>query len=237
MRLVQYINESVVLGQLLESGTGLSRVMSKLKDDGVEFGIITAYRGSHTPSENHRRNYELLKDVRSILSHRNGAKGVGDIKGYGAYILVGHWKECSVTLTGDDDISKCTDRGGTLKDVLEESWLIVNEPKSDEFFDTLVKMAEKYDQDAFVSRVGDTFGVFGKQGNLMFSLGKVSKDTISSGFKRLISIQGYSELKKKRVHGNIDNIVFEDISLDGILVPKDCNSSHMLFSYGGILWK
>lgn len=238
MKFSTFLHEDVGVEErkVLEAGASLSRVMSKLKGDGVEFGVITAFRKYENDKRvplkvNQGKNNELLRYFRGRMGQ----------KGYGAYRLVGHWKECSVELPDGVNISQCSAHGGKVEDSLEETWLIINDPQSDQFFDVLVEAARKYGQDAFVAKVGDKFGLFGKDGTQWESYGTLSNDSISSSFKKVIGLQGYSELKKKRVRGDVHNIVFdtikENIEFIGISVPNDTNSSLMLYKSMGIYWK
>jgi len=224
--------------KILESGASIKRVMSKLKDITVDFGMITSFRKYDDKNNkvslkvNQANNNKLLRTLRSKL---------GDNKGYGAYRLIGHWKECSIDLPDGTNISKCVSFGGKVESVLEESWLILNQPKSDNFFNVLQSMAKQFNQDAFISRVNGDFGLFGKDGNKWESYGNLTDKSISKGFKDIIGLQGYSELKKKRSHGDIQNIIFssisENIEFDGISVPNDHNASYMLYKYMNLLWK
>jgi len=237
MRLDTYLTDDLEVEErcILESGASLSRVMSKLKDESVDFCIITAFRKYENGEKvsiktNQTKNNQLLKDVRSKLG-----------KGYGAYRLVGHWKECSVELPDDINISQCSSYGGRIEDSLEESWLILNQPSTDLFFGVMQQIAKKYKQDAFVARIDGDFGLYGKDGSKWENFGKVSNDSISSSFKKVIGLQGYSELKKKRIKGDVHNIIFdkltENINFLGISVPNATNSSGMLYKSMNILWK
>lgn len=207
---------------LLEAGASLSRIMSKLTDD-VDFVIITAFRKNYPYKTNQQRNNNLLREFRSML---------GDNKAYGAYRLVGHWKECSVVLPDGVSIDQCVVYGGEINNALEEVWLVLNDKNNDKFFDTALKMAKKYDQDAIIAHINDDFGLFGKDGSKWESFGKVSKSSLSYGFKKIVELQGYTEVAKMRKKGRLANIVFE-----GISIPNPTNSSNMLFNAINILWK
>jgi hypothetical protein len=74
----QYIIEGI--GEINEAG--ISRVLKTL-EDGVDFAIITAFRGNKTTKENLKDNNQLIKDIRGELGQK-----------VGAYKIVGHWKEC-----------------------------------------------------------------------------------------------------------------------------------------------
>lgn len=207
-------------GTIDESGAGISRVLKTL-EDGNDFLIITASRGKFSKKENAKRNSQLIKSIRDELGVKSGA-----------YKLVGHWKECNHKLEDGQKISDCK---GAIKDELEESWLIPK-PKNiapEEFLDIAKKVAKKYDQDAFVIRIDGKLTLNGKDGTVWEDLGKADKKSISTGFSRIIDVQGYSELKKQRNKGRNINIIFEDIAL---VVPKDNNNSKRLFASANILY-
>lgn len=207
-------------GQVDESGAGISRVLKTLENN-ADFLIITAFRGSNTKKENQKANNELIKYIRSEFGNKAGA-----------YKLVGHWKECSEPLEDGQKISDCK---GTIKDSLEESWLIAR-PKDvtkEDFFSTAKKTAKKYNQDAFVIRQNGVLTLNGKDGETWADLGKANKKSLSTGFSRVIDVQGYSELKKTRKSGRNINIIFEELS---IMIPKGNNSSKQLFSVANILY-
>lgn len=222
---------------VLESGASLARVMDKLNSD-IEFGLITAFRkydeeGNKVPlKEKQKWNNELIKFFREHL---------GKTSSYGAYRMVGHWKECSVTLPDGVKISACSEHGGQIEDSLEETWLILNDTKSKYFFEALQATAEKYNQDGFIARVNGEFGLFGKDGDKWADFEKVNEKSLSDSFKRIVNLQGYSELKKKRTKGKLHNIIFdevvsESIEFSGINVPDCTNSSHMIYTAMNILY-
>ena len=207
-------------GTIDESGAGLSRVL-KFLEDGQDFLIITASRGGNSRKKNAQRNNDLIKGIRSDVGTKSGA-----------YKLVGHWKECSEPLEDGQKISDCK---GTIKDTLEDSWLIPK-PKgisSEEFFDVAKKYAVKYDQDGFVIRLDGKLTLNGKDGSEWANLGKANNKSLSNGFSRIVDVQGFSELKKNRGKGKTANIVFESLT---IVVPKDSNISKQIFQTANILY-
>ena len=221
MTLTQIANyEEDSYGAIDESGAGLSRVL-KFLEDGQDFLMITASRGSFSRKKNSSRNNDLIKGIRSDI----GSKA-------GAYKLVGHWKECSDKLEDGQKISDCK---GTIKDTLEDSWLIPkpDDISSEEFFEVAQKYAKKYDQDSFVIRLKGKLTLNGKDGAEWQDLGKANNKSLSQGFSRVIDVQGFSELKKHRGKGRTANIVFESLNL---VVPKDSNSSKRLFLSANILY-
>jgi hypothetical protein len=219
MNFKEYINE-YDYGVLDESGAGIKRVMSKLEEN-KDFIMITAFRQKYGAKENKKRNNQLIKDIRSALGEKAGA-----------YKMVGHWKECSEPLKDGETIKDCK---GKIENALEETWLIMKPDSvpSDKFDKTAQKMARKYDQDAYVIRQDGEVYLKGKDGSKWADLGKANEKSLKKGFAAVADIQGYSELKKDRVHGRVNNIVFESF---GIMVPKDTNSSKMLFKYAGFLY-
>ena len=206
---------------LLESGASLSRILSKLKGDD-DFVMITAFRKNNTYKQNQQNNNSLIKSLRQKL---------GNIKAYGAYRLVGHWKECSVELPDNITIDKCSEYDGKIQDTLEESWLILNDQKNPKFFDVTLEMARKYKQDAIVARIGKDFGLFGKNGKKWEDFGAISGKSIDYGFNRIIGLQGFTELKKTRNKGRIINII-----LEGISIPNPSNSSNKLYKAMNLLY-
>jgi len=217
-----YLNDKEVEERtLLEAGASLSRIMKQLTSD-KDFVMITAFRKEHPYKVNQKRNNSLLREFRSQL---------GTQKDFGAYRLIGHWKECSVVLPDGVTIDKCLEYGGTITNTIEEVWMILNDSNNPNFFDAAIKMVKKYDQDAIVARVNGNFGLFGKDGMKWESFGQVTKNTLSYGFNRIVGIQGYTEVAKMRKRGRITNIVFE-----GITIPNPTNSSHMLYKSMNILW-
>jgi hypothetical protein len=203
------------IGTIVEAT--FNRVVNAIKNN--TFAMITASRGNYSKSENRKRNKQLLQDLREMLN----------TKSVGAYPLVGHWKECSVSLPEGAKISDCEKLGGKLKDSLEQSWLI-NKPEGvseDEFFDACVKLAKKYEQDGFVFK-GEKhkFGVYTKNGDLDFAFNKEPDDeSITLGFEKIIDLQGFSQYKKDRDKGLVRNIVFETY----FVLPKDNISSKRAF--------
>lgn len=208
------------VGTIDEAGANLSRVLKMLEGD-VDFLIITASRGDKSRKENSSNNNALIKDIRDKLG-----------KKIGAYKLVGHWKECSEELKDNEKITDCK---GTVKHTIEETWLIIKPADVDvDKLETLAKEnARRYNQDAYIIRKSGKLTVNGKDGTVWEDLGKASKDSISSGFSRVLSKQGYTELAKMRKHGRTNNIIFENLYVS---VPKDNNSSRQLFKQSNILY-
>jgi hypothetical protein len=207
-------------GRVDESGAGISRVLKTL-DSGVDFLIITAFRGTSSKKENTQNNNKLIKYIRSEY----GTK-------IGAYKLVGHWKECSEPLKDNEKISDCK---GQITDTLEESWLIVkpDDFNSEDFLKIAIKSATKYNQDAFIIRKDGKLTINGKDGTVWEDLGKANKKSLSQGFSKIVDVQGFSELKKNRGKGRSANIVFESLN---IVIPKEQNSSKELFTRANILY-
>jgi len=220
MTFKQYLENSI--GQIDESGAGITRVLKRLEDN-TDFAIVTAFRGSNTRKQNIANNNKLIKDIRAELGQQ-----------VGAYKLVGHWKECSVPLEKGETIKDCK---GKITNALEESWMVIRPDliSLDRFENAIKKVAKKYDQDAYIIRKNGKLTLNGKDGEVWDDLGKANKDSISTGFERIVDIQGYSELKKDRVHGKTRHIIFEDFQVD-LIVPKDNNFSKMLFEKANILY-
>jgi hypothetical protein len=214
----QYISECI--GKINEAG--FTRVLKNMQDGG-DFAIITASRGSNTTKENIKRNNQLIHDLRDELGQK-----------LGAYKIVGHWKECSVPLKDGEKIKDCK---GSIINALEESWWVPKpeDISSEDFEKAIQNMAKKYDQDAYVIRKNGKLTLNGKDGSIWQDLGKADKNSVAVGLKRLLDKQGYSELKKDRQHGKNRNIIFEDFKIETIK-PKDSNSSKALFEYGKILY-
>lgn len=214
----QYELDSI--GTIDESGAGLSRVLSKL-EDGKDFMFITASRGSFSKKENQSNNNDLIKFYRDITKSENGA-----------YKIVGHWKECSDELKDGETISDCK---GDITNTLEETWLIIKPDDIDSktFNYIAIKIARKYNQDAYVIRLDNKLTLNGKDGEEWADLGKADKDSLSTGFNKIVNVQGYSEIKKLRAKGRTINIVFENLY---VVIPKNNNSSKQLFSKANILF-
>ena len=214
----EYITECI--GEINEAG--ISRVLKNM-EDGDDFAIVTAFRGSRSTKENLKNNNQLIKDIRGELGQK-----------VGAYKIIGHWKECSVPLKQGEGIKDCK---GKITNALEESWWVVKPEHipSDRFENAIQKAARKYDQDGYIIRKNGKLTVNGKDGTVWNDLGKADKNSISTGFKRILNKEGYSELKKDRVHGKVRNIIFEDFKI-GLLNPKDSNISKMIFKEAGILY-
>jgi hypothetical protein len=214
----QYENDYT--GTLDESGAGLSRVLSKL-DDGSDFLFITAARGGNSKKVNASNNNDLLRFFREETKSNAGA-----------YKIVGHWKECSQELKDDEKISDCK---GSITNALEETWLIIRPDNisPEEFNNIAIKISRKYNQDAYVIRLNNKLTLNGKDGTVWSDLGKANKDSLSTGFNKIVNVQGYSELAKLRSKGRIANIVFEGLFS---VVPKNTNSSKLLFDKVNILF-
>ena len=214
----EYFYETI--GKINEAG--ISRVVKTL-EDGKDFAIITAFRGNKTIKQNIQNNNKLIKELRSDLGQE-----------VGAYKIVGHWKECSVPLEDGETIKDCK---GKIENALEESWLVKKPDSisSDRFENAIKKVAKKYDQDGYVIRKNGKLTLNGKDGEVWDDLGKANKDSISNGFKRLLDVQGYSELKKDRVHGKTRSIIFEEFEITSI-EPKDSNISKEIFRKGNFLY-
>jgi hypothetical protein len=218
--LIDSLYESDFIGCLDESGASLSRVLSVL-DSGVDFVFITASRASNSKKENTTKNNDLLKFIRSEVGQK-----------IGAYKIIGHWKECSDELKDGETIADCK---GSVQNSLEETWLITKPDtlSSDEFNEIAQKVARKYEQDAYVIRLNGKLTLNGKDGSEWADLGDASKSSLSSGFEKIVNVQGYSELSKLRKKGRSAIIVFEGIY--GV-VPKDSISSKLLFQESNILY-
>ena len=218
--------EKEYTGSLDESGAGIKRVLKTIQDK--NFLLISGFRQNNSTKENIQRNNKMIQEIREELGTEKS----------GAYKLVGHWKECSVPLGDGETIKDCSKKGGSIQNALEESWLI----PSDESPETLKKIgskyAKKYDQDGFI--VGDDKGVhlYGKDGSKWETWNKITQDTLSKGFSKVVGQQGYTELKKDRVHGRVQNLVFEEFEdfKMYLSIPKDNNSSKMVFKYQDILF-
>lgn len=231
MNLIQFLNEESKIQDLIiqyeqdglgtininEAGSNLQRVISQAKDK--DFIIITASRAKFSRSENAKRNNELLKSLRIAL----GTK-------IGAYKIVGHWKEAAEPLEPGQTFDDYT---GPITNALEDSWLIVKpDDISIEDLDNQAQiLAKKYDQDAYVFKSDNSIFLKGKDGDVWNNLGSVSTDSVSRGFEKILNTQGYSELKKLRDKGRIQNIVFENLF---IASPKDNISSKQLFETNNI---
>jgi hypothetical protein len=190
--------------------------------------MITAFRGGRSLKDNQSRNTQLLKDFRQTL---------GNPTGYGAHRLIGHWKECSVNLPKGKTVGDCSDLGGELKDVLEETWLVLNDKNTDskDFFDTACKMAEKYNQDSFLARTKyKNFGVYSKDGSELAPFSVVNDKTFRTGFVKIIDVQGYSELKKVKGAGRVFSIVIESLNI-GVNIPYYTISERREFKYLNLL--
>ncbi len=216
-------NYDLEYGVLDESG--INRVLRKIKEE--DFLMITAFRGTYSLKENQKRNNNLIKDIRSTHNQK-----------LGAYKMVGHWKECTEPLDDNQTLKDCAGQNGKIKNVLEETWLIVrpDEITKEDFNRTAMKLAKKYQQDAYVIKEDEIF-LRGKDGSTWANLGGVTDNSLKIGFAGIADIQGYSELKKDRTHGRTNNIVFEGFEgLELFAVVPDCtNSSRMIFKYGNIM--
>lgn len=212
--------EDIFLGTIDESGAGMSRVL-KMLDSGKDFIMITTSRGNKSTKENQKNNNKLIKYIRDKIGMK-----------VGAYKLVGHWKECSETLGDGENISDCK---GTITDTLEESWLIVkpDDIPSNVFLDIANNVATKYNQDAYVIRKEGKLTLNSKNGDEWANLGNANRNSLTTGFGKIMGLQGYTELKKVRNTGRLQNIVFEGIYLS---VPKNSNFSKMMFKELNILY-
>ncbi len=220
MRFKQYLYESSIIGSIDESGAGMSRVLSIL-DKGKDFLFITSSRGDDSRNTVMSNNNKMLQDIRSEIGMK-----------IGAYKIVGHWKECNHELKDGETIKDCD---GDITNALEETWLIIKPDSvtSEEFNNIAMKMTRKYKQDAYVIRIDGKLEIRGKDGQSWGDLGKADKKSLSTGFNKIVNIQGYSELSKLRKKGRSQNIVFEDIY---VVQPKNQNSSKMLFKAMNILY-
>ena len=201
--------------------SGLSRILSKLQDQNTEFIIITAFRRDNSLSVNQENNNSLLKDFRAIGKNP---------KGFGAYHLIGHWKECDKELTDDMSIDDCDKIGGTLHDSIEEAWLIMNDKHIDSktFFSIAISIAKKFKQDGFIAKIhNEPFGVYNKNGGLMYEFNNITSNSFKSGFEKLVNLQGYSEIKKVKNRGRIFNIIFESIGI--VTIPGVNNMETQIF--------
>lgn len=203
-----------------EAGAGLSRVL-KVLDDNIDFLFITASRGSKSRKENKANNNKLIKDIRAEVG-----------KKIGAYKIVGHWKECSTELKDGQTLKDCN---GTIENALEETWLITrpDDVSPEEFNSLAQKISKKYEQDAYVIRINGKLTLNGKDGSEWADLGKANKDSLSTGFDKIVNVQGYSELAKLRKKGRSANIVFENLY---VMKPKDNIASKLLFVESNILF-
>lgn len=211
--------DDIIYGRIDESGAGIKRVISHLGKK--DFIIISASRGTNTKKENKIRHNQLIKSIRSAFEGGNSS--------FGAYQLVGSWKECSKELENDQKISNCLEIGGEINTALELTWAI---PKPDtvsstDFFEIAQRLAKQYNQDAFIAKIDGSVGLFGKDGSKWETWNNVSQDSISKGFEKIISLQGFSTLKKDKDKGIIRNIIFESIN---VMIPEDNNYSKQLFT-------
>jgi len=216
--------EDTVYGRLDESGAGIKRVISQLGKE--DFIIISASRGANSKKINRSRHNQLIKSIRSAFE--------GGSKDFGSYQLVGSWKECTKKLEGDQKISDCVAIGGEIKNALELSWAIPKPASVDsaDLFKIGQSLAKQYNQDAFIAKIDGKMGLFGKDGSQWETWGNVSQQSITKGFEKIISLQGFSSLKKDRDRGIVRNIIFESLN---VMIPEDNNYSKQLFETAHIL--
>jgi len=218
------VTDDNIYGRIDESGAGIKRVIKQLGSK--DFIIISASRGSNSKKENKSRHNQLIKTIRSSFE--------GGSKSFGAYQLVGSWKECTKKLEDGQKISDCKSIGGEITNALELSWAIPkpNDVATDDFFKIGQVLAKKYNQDAFIAKVDGKMGLFGKDGSKWESWGNVSQASVTKGFEKLVDLQGFSSLKKDRSRGKVRNIIFEDLN---VMIPEDSNYSKQLFEAAHIL--
>lgn len=128
MRFKQYLDEN----DLYMSEASLSRIWQHI-EGGRSFGIITAFRGGMSLSENRKRNQQLKSDIRKA--------------GFGYFQLDGHYVENY----GKED----------AEDVNEESFFVIGKEGYDSnLFGLLKTLGSKYDQDSVLFKNGEEDEVF-----------------------------------------------------------------------------
>lgn len=150
----------------IQAGAGLTRIISHVQS-GVNFIIITAFRGENSKKENVRRNTEMLQDIKA--------------KNLGAIQLEGHW----------------TENAGTPEaiNVVEISYFIPNRTwggesiEISEFKQIGQDLRAKYDQESFL--YGDGKEVYVVEEGSEFSIGSA----VHVSYNQLEEI--YSKIKGK----------------------------------------
>ncbi|MDX1472204.1 MAG: hypothetical protein R3213_11960 [Flavobacteriaceae bacterium] len=151
MEKLQKILEIDYLEEGILNEAGLSRILQHTEDS---FAIITAFRGNFSLAENRKRNRKLEAALKPLKA--------GGIK------LTGHWEEAPDGVSWED-----AKKTGRVEDVVEESYFIPK-PSSisvEDFRAELVKLAKKFNQDAFVFDDGRNLTLVGKNGKVIDKLG------------------------------------------------------------------
>ena len=145
----------------------LNRVLQHVQQqkNTKSWGIITAYRGLNTPTQNRELNKQLEKDLRS--------------KGLGFFKVEGRWRECS-----DDTINYHNCPEDKLKDSIEESMFIPNISIKDAH-----ELGNKYNQDSVLysgeQTKGNAFLLY-RDGHAE-NVGKIHPDTIQQAYSKMKS--------------------------------------------------
>jgi len=199
----------------LISESSLHRLLDSYKND--TFAIMSAYRTFLDDGITKTSKNEKIQKNRDLRATFNEKK-------MGVYQLVGHWKECSLTVPYDE----CPENKKI--DVIERSYFIPNTKYSGmddlEFYDFILNLGVKFKQDAVVIGFKDDVvkpkGIYlvdSKTKNVYNYWTKLSLDKIG---------RGYSEyfLGKNRSK----TFIFE-----GIEIPNS-NSGKVAMDYLGILY-
>lgn len=138
----------------------LARVYQYFQDGDMPVGIITAFRGENDAELNTRLNKQLAATLRN--------------KKFGYSWVDGAWVE----------------NQGTPEEVhvSEVSILVAASPgRDDELFKALVDGAQKYNQDAFVFKRGDSdkIGIYDKTGKLDMEFSKARIDKLGDIYTKM----------------------------------------------------
>lgn len=149
--------------------------------------------------------------------------------------MIGHWTECSVELDEHETLKDCDLKGGKLISSAERTWFIIKpetvNPK--DFFDVTLSLSEKYDQSAFIAKLGSTCGVYnGENGSLLETIFNLDESVVSNALENIIILRqnkrfgyGWSVLTKLRSKGRLQNIVFSTNPVRGELYTGKIKST------------
>ena len=163
--------EEIVCEDILDES--LNRILSMAKTH--DFAIITAYR--------FEENGIKLSVRQNIIRNRN-LRSTLDQNKLGAHPLVGHWQECTLSDVEYKDCPK-----DKLVDVIERSYFVTRPEKmSVNFFkNLLLSLAEQYNQNAIILKIGKDINAVAANGSIIQNLGThITLDKIGQAYSQYV---------------------------------------------------
>lgn len=179
----EYIeNSNIVLSEVK-----LTRVWKHLTDDDTAVGIITAFRGDKSESDNKKNNQKLMNELRKV--------------GFGYFLVDGSWIENQGT---SDEV-----------EVSEDSVFVTAKPETEKsLFELLKTLAKKYNQDGFSWKpVGSSvYHIMDRSGKSIMKFSNVSFNKLADIYTKMRNKRGSFVFESAYVGaGFMGHVIFKQL--------------------------